>query len=89
VSKIFEYCVLHKFEGVFESDSLQFGFKKNLSYSHALFVLSQVTDYFVNHGSSVYIDSLDASKSFDRVHHTNFFNKLLERGLPGKIISSN
>jgi len=41
VSKIFEYCVLHKFKKVFESDSLQFGFKKNLSCSHALFVLSQ------------------------------------------------
>jgi len=78
--------VLHKFEGVFESDSLQFGFKKNLSCSHALFVLSQVTDYFVNHGRSVYIASLDACKAFDRVHHTKLFNKLLERGLPGRII---
>jgi len=86
VSKIFEYCVLHKFEGIFESDSLQFGFKKNLSCSHALFVLSQVTEYFVNHGSSVYIASLDASNAFDRVHHTKLFNKLLERGLSGRII---
>jgi len=31
VSKIFAYCVLHKFEAVFESDSLQFGFKKKNS----------------------------------------------------------
>ena len=87
VSKIFAYCVLHKFEAVFESDSLQFGFKKKkLSCSHALFALSQVTDYFVNRGSSVYIASLDASKAFDRVHHTKLFNKLLERGLSGRII---
>jgi len=43
VSKNYEYCVLHKFEEVFES--LQFGFKKNFSCSYALFVLSQVTDY--------------------------------------------
>jgi len=86
MSKIFEYCVLHKFEAVFESDSLQFGFKKILGCSHALFELSQVTDYFVNHGSSVYIASLDASKAFDRVNHTKLFNKMLERGLPGRII---
>ena len=84
MSKIFEYCVLHKFEAVFESDSLQFGFKKILGCSRALF-MSQVTNYFVNHGSSVYIASLDASKAFDRVNHTKLFNKMLERGLPGRI----
>jgi len=39
----------------------------------------------INHGSSVYIASLDASKAFDGVHHTKLFNKLLERGLPGRI----
>jgi len=86
VSKIFEYCVLHKFEAVFESDSLQSVLRKKLSCSHALFVLSQITDYFVNHGSSLYIASLDASKAFDRVNHTKVFNKLLKKGLSGRII---
>jgi len=29
ISKIFEYCILHKYEHLFCSEDLQFGFKKN------------------------------------------------------------
>lgn len=86
ISKIFEYCILHKYDHFLCSDSLQFGFKKQSGCSHALFVLSQVADYFNSHGSSVYVASLDASKAFDRVNHVKLFNKLLEKGLPGNII---
>ena len=46
-----------------------FDFKENTSCSHLPFVLSQVVDYFTQHGSFVYLASLDASKAFDRVHH--------------------
>ena len=63
-----------------------FGFKKNSSCSHSLFVLSQVVDYFTQHGSSVNLASLHASKAFDRVHHVKLFNKLLARGFPGHIV---
>jgi len=40
ISKIFEYCILHKYEHWLQSDDLQLGFKKNSSCSHALFVLT-------------------------------------------------
>ena len=86
LSKVFEYCILHKYEHVLYSDSLQFGFKKNSSCAHAVFVVSQVVEYFTTHGSNVYIASLDASKAFDRVHHIKLFEKLIDRGLPGGII---
>ena len=68
------------------SDNLQFGFKQHSSCAHALFVLSQVVDYFITHGSSVYLASLGASKAFDRVNHVKLFDKLVDRGLPGNII---
>ena len=32
---------------------LQFGLKRNMCCSHALFVISQVANYFVKHGSNV------------------------------------
>ena len=50
ISKIFECCVLHKFEHLFYTDPLQFGFQRDLCCSSALFVLSQTVDYFVQHG---------------------------------------
>jgi len=47
---------------LFVSDNLHYGFKKNLSCSHAIFVLTQVVDYIISHGSNVYLASLDATK---------------------------
>jgi len=45
-----------------------------------------VTEYFVNHGSNVYIAALDARKAFDRVNHVKMFNVLLDRGVPGRLV---
>jgi len=53
---------------------------------HALFVLSQVVDYFSTHGSTVYMASLDASEAFDRVNHIKLFKRLIDMGLPSHVI---
>jgi len=86
ISKIFEYCILHKYEHFFFTDQLQFGFKRDLSCSHALFVLSQTVNYFVQHGSNVFMAALDARKAFDRVNHLKLFEKLIARGFPAGIV---
>jgi len=64
ISKIFEYCILRQYEYLFYTDSLQFGFKKNLSCSRALFVLSQTTEYFIKHGSMTALDAKKLSIGF-------------------------
>ena len=86
VSKLFEYCILNRFEYLLTSDDLQFGFKRNSSCSHAIFLLSQTIDYFINHGSNVYMASLDARKAFDRINHVKLFNIMLDRGLPARFV---
>jgi len=86
ISKVFEYCVLRKYDNMLNLDNLQFGLKQHFSCAHTLFVLSQVVDYFLSHGSSVYLASLNASKAFDRVNHVKLFDKLADRRLPGNII---
>ena len=65
---------------------LDFNALINSGCSHALFVLSQVVDYFSTHGSTVYMASLDASKAFDRVNHIKLFKMLIDRGLPSHVI---
>ena len=84
--KTFEYCLLFQFEGALESIHLQFGFKNNSSCSHAIFLLKEVTDYYVSRGSNVYMASLDARKAFDRVNHVKLFNILINKGLPGRLV---
>jgi len=88
IFKVFEYCVLQKYNDMLNSNNLQFRFKQHFfACAHALFVLSQVVYYFISYGSSVYLASLDASNPFDRVNHVELFDKLADRELAGNIIN--
>ena len=66
-SKIFEAVLVDKFASSMTSDDLQFGFKKNLGCSNAIFVFRQVIDFFIQRGSTVHVVSLHASKAFDSI----------------------
>jgi len=82
IAKIFEACILHKFDKYFYSHDLQFGFKSNFGCSAALFGVQQVAKYFSTRGSYVHIACLDASKAFDRVSHSRLIRKMQDRGFP-------
>ena len=73
--------------GLFITDSLQFGFKRGIGCTEAIFTLKSVISNFVDNGSSVYVASLDISKAFDKVNHCKLFNSLLAAGLPPVIIN--
>ena len=82
LAKIFETCLLQKFEIYFNSHDLQFGFKSKFGCSAALFGAQQVVQYFSTRGSCVHIACLDAIKAFDRVDHGRMLSKLKDRGFP-------
>ena len=86
ISKLFEMCLLEQYSDVLQSSPLQFGFKKKLGCSHAIYTLQCVTDYFTSSGSTVNVSLLDLSKAFDRVNHAVLFRKLLCKGLPTNIV---
>ena len=87
ISKIFENFLLDKFAKYLCTDDLQFGFKKHLSCSHAIFVLKQTIQYFNDNNSNVFLASLDASKAFDRVNHFKLFSILVKMNVPKIFIS--
>jgi len=87
ISKLFEYCILHKFHDVFTFSEMQFGFRKGSGCSHAIFLLREVIDYFASHGSTEYMAALDARKAFDRVNHVKLFNLLLDNNVFSSLIS--
>ena len=82
ISKIFESFLLDCYSSFLYSDDLQFGFKKHLSCSDAIFALRQTIQYFNARDSNVYIASLDASKAFDRINHFKLYSILLQKGVP-------
>jgi len=88
ISKIFELVMLQLFSSHLESDSLQYGFKRDSSCSHAIFTLRTVLDHYVKSGSTVTICALDISKAFDRVDHFALLKVLIDKGLPKHLLTS-
>jgi hypothetical protein len=86
ISKMFEYCILHKYSHCLISSDLQFGFKKQVGCMSAIFALRQCIEYFVNGGSAVFMAALDAKKAFDRVHHIKLLNRLCDVGVPTQLV---
>jgi hypothetical protein len=81
LSKVFEKCTLEKLQAYLQTSNLQFGFKKNMSCSHAIYTLRSTVDYFINSHSTVSICSIDLSKAFDKVNIYCLLHKLIKRGI--------
>ena len=82
LSKVFEWCLLFKFQSCFIASSLQFGFKPGFSSDLCTGLLKNVIHKYLVNNSHVYGCLLDASKAFDHVNHSLLFEKLLNRNLP-------
>ena len=74
--KILDYCILDAFEDVFISNSCeqQFAYKPNNSTTNCTFILSEVVNYYVKHGSKVFVILIDCSKAFDSVEYDKLFS---------------
>ena len=79
---MFEHCILKRFADYFVTSDNQFGFKRHVGCSHALYTLRSVVDYYVKYGSTVNICSIDLSKAFDKMDHHALFIQLMRRNIP-------
>ena len=86
ISKLFEYVVLDKYSSYFNTDSLQFGFRKGVGCSDALFTFKSIVNHFTKNGCTINVAALDISKAFDRVSHYALFSKLMARKFPKQLI---
>ena len=86
ISKVLEILILNRYKDHFNTTDNQFGFKPSLSTDMCIYSLKQITEYYVTHGSPVYICFLDASKAFDKINHWSLFKKLLHRNIPTIIV---
>ena len=69
MSKVFEHCLLKQLQLCVASTDNQFGFKKGLSCSHAIYSVRNIVNRFVSRGSTVNLCAIDLSKAFDKVNH--------------------
>ena len=68
-SKIVERLILSRYQSVFATTSLQFGFKHDSSISLCTAAIKNIIARYLHNGSPVLGCFLDASKAFDLVDH--------------------
>ena len=82
LSKVFEHCISHRFNALFVTHDNQFGFKKSVGCSQAIYCVNSIVNHYVSNGSTVNLCALDISKAFDRMNHHGLFTKLMRRYVP-------
>ena len=86
ISKVFEYCFIERFSEFISTDNKQFGFKKGMGCSHAIYTVRHVVERFIKGGNTVNLCAIDLSKAFDKVNHHALLMKLMKRNLPVVLI---
>jgi len=81
LSKVFEHCLITLFQKYLVTAEKQYAFKSKSGCPHAIYVLRNVIDYYVENDSTVNICCLDITKAFDKVNHYVLFTKLIKRRL--------
>jgi len=87
ISKVFEKCVLSRYKMLFTLSDNQFGFKRGLGCSQALYTVNSVFNKYACAGSTVNLCALDLKKAFDKLNHFGLFIKLMDRAIPTSLLS--
>jgi len=82
ISKVFEMCILEVCGDYFTTSDLQYGFKKPVGCSHALYTVKSIVQHFTSGNSMVNLCALDVSKAFDKLNHYALVIKLMDRNVP-------
>jgi len=88
LSKVFEHCLLNRFDKFFCTSSNQYGFKKGVSCCNAVYSVRMSIDRFINYGSTVNLCAVDLSKAFDKVNQNALLIKLMNRKLPVELLNT-
>ena len=79
---MFEHCIIDMFNNFLSTNDNQFGFKKGLGCSHAIYTVKNIVDRFILGGNTANLCSIDLSKAFDKVNHHALFIKLMKKHIP-------
>jgi len=87
ISKVFEYCILEKYNNYLSTTDNQFGFKKGVGCSFAIRTVRNIVDSYIKGGSTANLCAIDLSKAFDKVNHHALFLKLMKRHIPNELLN--
>ena len=67
LSQIFERILMNRMPELHRTHRNQFGFKRSISTTHALFTFKETVVKYVEGDNQCHVVSLDAEKAFDKV----------------------
>ena len=88
ISKVYEKCILDRYEQFLITSDSQFGFKQGLGCSQAIHSVMNIVNNFTSNGSTINLCALGLSKAFDRMSHYGLFTKLMDRMVPNDFLAT-
>ena len=88
LSKVFEHCIIDRYQSFLVSSDNQFGVKKGVGCSFAIRTVRSIVDYYVSKGSTVNLCVLGISEAFDWVNYYALLNKADDTIVTSKITLS-
>ena len=85
LNKVMDLC-LKKYDNIFKTCDLQYGFKSKHSTTQCTFAVLETIQYYKNKHNNVHVMLLDASQAFDRINFTKMFKMLIERSLCPSVV---
>ena len=82
LANVYENYMLSEIEEMHNNNDKQFGFKKNSSCGHAVFVLNETIKAYKKKNKRLFICGIDASKAFDKVDRKYLWLKLRDKVKP-------
>ena len=79
---ILEHAILNRLHEYLITSDNQFGFKRCHSTLMPILILKELLKFYGDHGSTMFVCFLDASKAFDRVDYSVLFCKFVDRKFP-------
>ena len=86
ILKLFDNVILILWGHILNSDSLQFGFKSDMSTTQCSWLVTEVISHYVREGTPVIVTLLDCSKAFDMCRFSTLFSKLIDRKIPTIVV---
>jgi hypothetical protein len=83
-----EHCILNHVADFLMSSDNQFGLKKKIRCTRALYSKRRLTEQYAKNGSAVDKSSLHLPKALNRMPHHGLFIKLMQHTTPVQLLSA-
>ena len=81
ILKLLDWIILLLFGSSLGLNDLQYAYQPGISGSMCTYAVLETVDYYLRHGSEVFMCTMDMSKAFDVTVHSILFTKMFKAGL--------